>query len=124
MKFNYVTLNKSDIKLHDIDVPEDISIYDILCIDDDICGTIMFDNYVAFVLEDYYSEVDDDWHFIIFKLNTNEYDKRLSEVSRGYHKGMFWLSNELYDEMNEDNLNDIFAYDELVNKFRNESIYT
>lgn len=125
MKFNYAIISNvnSDVVIRDMDIPEDISIYEFLCIDDEIQNIITFDNYVAFVVEDCYNSFDCPY-YIVLKLNMDAYHKRMSESLQGYHQGMFWFSNELFEKLNNDDLNNILTYKELKNKFKNENIYT
>ena len=116
MKINYAIVEAKDttiVPIYKTDYQEDgqvICLYDLLNIDTDCFDINVYDNYVAFAFTDYLN--NDEWYFGVFKLNSDEYNKRLEESNRGYHTGMFWLWDDLFDSIKEDDI--LPTYEQMI----------
>lgn len=102
IRYAVVKQNKTDFcEIHKTNYQEDgqvIPIYDLLDMDTDCFEIAVYGDYVAFACMDIYCE---NWYFVVFKLNNEIYNKRLAESKLGYHQGMFWLLDDIFDSVSE-----------------------
>ena len=106
MNIKYAIVDKNTVSMKsaiiaDLDNDKDFQyqyVYDLLNVDTAV-GTYSDDKYFACAFpKDWYGDfTQDNMCFAVVKINTAEYNKRVEESAKGYHQGMFWLWNEMFE---------------------------